>query len=57
VIALETLVVMKLMSNRRKDQVHVLDMIAVGLIDASLLTKLPPELSVRLKQLLDTPDA
>jgi hypothetical protein len=57
VIALETLVVMKLMSNRLKDQVHVLDMIAVGLIDASLLTKLPPELSVRLKQLLDTPDA
>jgi Uncharacterised nucleotidyltransferase len=57
VIALETLVVMKLMLNRLKDQVHVQDMIAVGLIDASLLTKLPLELSVRLKQLLDTPDA
>ena len=33
VIALESLVLMKLMSNRRKDQVHVQDMIGVGLID------------------------
>jgi Uncharacterised nucleotidyltransferase len=57
VIALETLVVMKLMSNRRKDQVHVLDLIGVGLVDASWLTKLPPDLAVRLKQILDTPDA
>jgi hypothetical protein len=57
VIALESLVEMKLMSNRRKDQVHVLDLIGVGLIDASWLTKLPPELAARLQQLLDTPDA
>ena len=56
VIALESLVVMKLMSNRRKDQVHVQDMIGVRLIDPSWLTKLPPELAERLKQILDTPD-
>jgi Uncharacterised nucleotidyltransferase len=57
VIALESLLLMKLMSNRRKDQVHVQDMIGVGLIDQSWLAKLPPELADRLKQLLDTPDA
>ncbi len=57
VIALESLVVMKLMSNRRKDQVHVQDMIDVGLIDSSWLRKLPPELADRLKHILDTPDA
>ena len=57
VLTLESLVVMKLMSNRRKDQVHVQDMIGVGLIDHSWLTKLPPELAARLQQILDTPDA
>jgi hypothetical protein len=56
VIALESLITMKLMSNRRKDQVHVLDLIGVRLIDRSWLTKLPPELAERLKQILDTPD-
>ena len=30
--------------------------LGVGLIDASWLTKFPPELSNRLKQILDTPD-
>jgi hypothetical protein len=57
VLTLESLVLMKLLSNRRKDQVHVEDMIAVGLIDRSWLTKVPPELAERLKQILDTPDA
>src|SRR6266478_4729748 len=57
VIALESLILMKLMSNRRKDQVHVQDMIGVRLIDPSWLAKLPPELAARLKQILDTPDA
>ena len=45
------------MDLRRKDQVHVQDMIGVGLIDASWLTRLPPELAERLKHILDTPDA
>jgi hypothetical protein len=56
VITLESLVLMKLMSNRRKDQVHVQDMIGVRLIDSSWLTKVPSELATRLKQILDTPD-
>lgn len=42
VITLESLVLMKLMSNRRKDQVHIEDLIGVGLVDASWLAKLPP---------------
>jgi hypothetical protein len=57
VIAFESLVVMKLLSNRRKDQVHVQDLVGVGLIDTSWLAKVPPELAERLKQILDTPDA
>jgi hypothetical protein len=57
VIILESLVLLKLMSYRRKDQVHIQDMIGVGLIDASWLPKLPPELAERLKQILDTPDS
>jgi hypothetical protein len=56
VITLESLITMKLMSNRRKDQVHLQDMITVGLIDASWLTKVPPELADRLKHILDTPE-
>jgi hypothetical protein len=57
VISLESLVVMKLMSNRRKDQVHIQDLIGVRLIDSSWLSKLPPELAPRLKEILDTPDS
>jgi hypothetical protein len=57
VITLESLILMKLMSNRRKDQVHVQDLIGVGLIDRSWLPKLPPELADRLKHILDTPDS
>jgi len=55
VITLESLVVMKLMSNRRKDQVHIEDMVGVGLIDRSWVGRLPPELAERLQQILDTP--
>jgi hypothetical protein len=57
VIALQSLVEMKLMSNRDKDRTHLRDMIGVGLIESSWLPKLPPELGDRLKQILDTPDA
>jgi hypothetical protein len=56
VITLEALVYMKLLSNRRKDQVHIQDLIGVGLIDASWLGKLPPILAERLQAILDTPD-
>src|SRR5437763_4803037 len=47
VMALESLLLMKLMSNRRKDQVHIQDLIGVGLLDRSWLTSLPPELADR----------
>jgi hypothetical protein len=57
VIALESLLAMKLMSNRDKDRTHLRDLIGVQLIDSSWLAKLPPALADRLKQLLDTPDA
>ena len=56
VITLESLVVMKLMSNRDKDRTHLRDMLGVGLVDASWLPKLPPQLAERLKDILDTPD-
>lgn len=55
-ISLETLVRMKLNSNRRKDQVHLLDMISIGLIDATWPARFPAELGNRLQQLLDDPD-
>jgi hypothetical protein len=55
-LALEPLVVMKLTSFRLKDRVHLLDMIGVGLIDASWVGKFLPELGARLQELLDNPD-
>ena len=56
VLTLDSLLLMKLMSNRRKDQVHIDDLIGVGLVDASWLAKFPGELASRLKQILDTPN-
>jgi hypothetical protein len=55
VVSLEALLRMKLTVFRRKDQVHVLDMIGVGLVDATWLPKLPSALAARLKELLDDP--
>jgi hypothetical protein len=56
IIKLESLVEMKLVANRNIDRVHTCDLIGVGLINDSWLTKLPSELAERLKQILDTPD-
>ncbi len=56
VLTLDALLKMKLTSYRRKDQVHVQDMIDVGLVDASWLSRVPPSLAPRLQELLDTPD-
>lgn len=53
---LEPLVAMKLTSFRDKDRTHLRDLIGVGLIDRTWLTSFPPELAVRLKELLDNPD-
>jgi hypothetical protein len=56
VIALAALVRMKLTAWRLKDRVHLLDMIQVGLIDATWPARLPPSLANRLQELLDNPN-
>jgi hypothetical protein len=56
VVALESLVKMKLTSFQLKDRVHMRDMIDVGLLDESWLPRLPVELAARLKELLDNPE-
>jgi hypothetical protein len=56
VLQLESLVRMKLTSYRRKDQVHLLDMIGVGLIDATWTNRFNSELASRLQELLDDPN-
>ncbi|MEM6507795.1 MAG: hypothetical protein AAF711_20355 [Planctomycetota bacterium] len=56
IVSLDALVEMKLNSYRRKDQVHLLDMIGVGLIDRSWLDRVPTALSDRLRELLDDPE-
>ena len=52
----ERLILMKLTSFRRRDQVHLLDMISIGLIDATWLDRFSPDLRVRLQELLEDPD-
>lgn len=56
VVTLLALLTMKLNSFRRKDQVHLLDLLSVGLIDANWRSKLPPPLAQRLQQLIDDPE-
>ena len=56
VVALEALVRMKLTSFRRKDQVHLLDMLEIGLIDESWTSRFDGELAARLRQLIESPD-
>jgi hypothetical protein len=56
VLKLDLLVLMKLLSNRRKDQVHLDDLAAQALIDQTWPAKYPPELATRLQHVLDTPD-
>jgi len=57
VVSLDALVRMKLTSYRLKDRVHLLDLLEVGLIDSSWVSRLPPELSSRLHELIANPDA
>ena len=56
VVALESLVKMKLTSFRDKDRTHLRDMIDVNLVDETWLQRLPAELGSRLKELLDNPE-
>ena len=53
---LEAVVRMKLIAYRLKDRVHLLDLIGVGLLDATWPARLPPPLGARLQQLLDDPN-
>lgn len=52
----DRLIKMKLTSFRRKDQVHLLDMISIGLIDSTWLDRFSPELQLRLQELLEDPE-
>lgn len=56
VVSLDALVRMKLNSFRRKDQVHLLDLLSVGLIDSSWLMRLVPAHAARLQELIDDPE-
>jgi hypothetical protein len=56
VLSLDALVRMKLTSFRRKDQVHLQDLLGVGLIDSAWVSRLPAELAARLQHLIDTPE-
>jgi hypothetical protein len=55
-LALESLLKMKLTSFRDKDRVHIRDLIGVGLVDASWLDRIPAPLDDRLRELLDDPE-
>ena len=55
VVTLEALLLMKLTSYRLQDRVHILDMIGVGLIDATWPARFPAPLGDRLQRLLDDP--
>ena len=54
--SLESLVRMKLTSFRRKDQMHLLDLLDIGLIDAAWCGRFPAELAARLRELVDHPE-
>ena len=53
---LNALVRMKLTAFRLKDQVHLMDLLEVGLIDATWFDRLPPPLAERLEQVIATRD-
>ena len=55
-LRLDALVRMKLTAFRRKDQMHLLDMLDVELIDESWCERMPRELASRLKELIDDPN-
>jgi Uncharacterised nucleotidyltransferase len=55
-LSLEALVRMKLNAFRRKDQMHLIDMLDVELIDETWPSRFPSELADRLQQLIDNPE-
>ena len=55
-LTLEALVRMKLNVFRRKDQMHLIDMLDVGLIDETWVSRYPSILANRLQELIDNPE-
>ena len=56
-VTLEALVRMKLTSFRLKDQVHLQDLLEMGLIDSSWCSHFPPELAERLRAVIAASNA
>lgn len=56
VLSLPALVCVKLTAFRDKDRTHLRDLMEVGLIDATWIERLPPQLAARLQTLIDTPE-
>lgn len=56
ILSLEGLVRMKLTSFQDKDRVHLRDLIGVGLVDDTWLSRLPPTLASRLHDVLANSD-
>ncbi len=56
ILALESLVQIKLTAFRDKDRMHLRDLLDVGLIDADWTTRFPLPLAMRLQELIDTPE-
>ena len=56
VATLDALVRMKLTSFRLRDQVHLLDLLEVGLIDESWCERVPQELAERLRAVMESRD-
>jgi hypothetical protein len=55
-ISLEALVRMKLSAWRDKDRVHLRDLVSVGLIDESWVTRVPTALRMRFEEILASPE-
>ena len=56
ILTLEALAQIKLTAFRDKDRVHLRDLLDVGLLDGTWLTRFPPTLAERLQTLIDTPE-
>ena len=56
VATLDALLRMKLTSFRLRDQVHLLDLLEVGLIDESWCERVPQELAERLRAVIESRD-
>lgn len=56
ILSLPALVQVKLTNSRDEDRVHLRDLIDVGLVDATRSDRYPPELTQRLRGILETPE-